>query len=82
MRFEAKHCYFKKLAVKIGNFVNIVYTLSLRHQCLRRYHNLNKVTVVDDEPECGPGTTICPQDLSDCTIPHGSAHIQSTCTYR
>ena len=76
MRFEAKQvAILRNWQAPIGNFVNIPYTLSLRYQCLRCYHNLNKVTVVDDEPECGPGTTICPQDLPEGTIPHGSTHI-------
>ncbi len=35
MRFEAKHKYFKKLASHIGNFINISYTLSMRHQFLQ-----------------------------------------------
>ena len=32
MRYEAKHHYFKKLSQAIGNFTNLPYTLSMRHQ--------------------------------------------------
>ena len=32
MRYEAKHHYFKKLSTVVGNFTNLPYTLSMRHQ--------------------------------------------------
>lgn len=32
MRFEARHSYFKRLAAQMGNFINICYSLSVRHQ--------------------------------------------------
>jgi hypothetical protein len=32
MRFEAKHQFFKRIAVKSNNFKNILYTLAKRHQ--------------------------------------------------
>ena len=32
MRYEAKHCYFKKLAHSMGNFINLPYSLAMRHQ--------------------------------------------------
>ncbi|XP_015773170.1 PREDICTED: uncharacterized protein LOC107351398 [Acropora digitifera] len=32
MRFEAKHHYFKRLAISIGNYTNITYSLAKRHQ--------------------------------------------------
>ena len=32
MRYEAKHKYFKQLQRKINNFINMPFTLSLRHQ--------------------------------------------------
>lgn len=35
MRYEAKHQYFKSLAKSIGNYVNIAYTLAIRHQMLQ-----------------------------------------------
>ena len=37
MRYEAKHQYFKQLATTMGNFINIPYSLSMRHQCLQAY---------------------------------------------
>ena len=57
MRFEAKHNYFKKLAVRLGNFINIAYTLALRHQCLSCYYSLDKNSL-GDPPEIGPGTVV------------------------
>ncbi|XP_046853447.1 uncharacterized protein LOC124446617 isoform X5 [Xenia sp. Carnegie-2017] len=32
MRYEAKHHYFKRLAIVIGNFINLPYSLAKRHQ--------------------------------------------------
>ncbi|KAG1681703.1 hypothetical protein GQR58_011697 [Nymphon striatum] len=32
MRFEAKHHYFKRLAISIGNYTNLCFTLAKRHQ--------------------------------------------------
>ena len=32
MRYEAKHHYFKPLAISMGNFNNLPYSLSKRHQ--------------------------------------------------
>lgn len=46
MRFESKHSYFKHLANMMGNFTNVCYSLSLRHQLYQCYLNLNK----DDLP--------------------------------
>ncbi|EEC09636.1 conserved hypothetical protein, partial [Ixodes scapularis] len=38
MRFEAKHQYFKSLARKTHNFINICRTLSIRHQMYEMYY--------------------------------------------
>ena len=35
MRFEAKHKYFKRLTAAVGNFINLPYTLAMRHQFLQ-----------------------------------------------
>ena len=40
MRYEAKHKYFKQLANTIGNFINLPYTLAMRHQFLQCYLRL------------------------------------------
>ena len=32
MRYEAKHHYFKRLAVVLGNFINLAFSLAKRHQ--------------------------------------------------
>ncbi|XP_064464590.1 uncharacterized protein LOC135375886 [Ornithodoros turicata] len=38
IRFEAKHQFFKRLARKTQNFINICRTLSIRHQMHQTYH--------------------------------------------
>ncbi|CAN7983644.1 unnamed protein product [Ixodes hexagonus] len=38
MRFEAKHQYFKSLARKTRNFINVCRTLSTSHQLYQMYH--------------------------------------------
>ena len=52
-RFEAKHKYFKHLSNVMGNFTNICYSLSLRHQLRQCYLSLNPDTAEDIE--VGPG---------------------------
>ena len=37
MRFEAKHQYLKALATRIGNYINICYSLAVRHQSYQCY---------------------------------------------
>ena len=32
MRYEAKHSYFKRLAMHLGNFTNVAVSLAERHQ--------------------------------------------------
>lgn len=57
MRFEAKHSYFKQLAHSMGNFVNITYSLSMRHQLYQCYLNINPQQLPGWEIgiETGPG---------------------------
>ena len=38
MRYEAKHCYFKRLAKNAYNFKNIAWSLANRHQQLMCYY--------------------------------------------
>ena len=54
MRYEAKHSYFKKLAQSMGNFINIAYSLAMRHQQLECYHNAYSFIGAHDL-EIGPG---------------------------
>lgn len=56
MRFEARHKYFKRLAVQLGNFINIGFSLAMRHQRLQCYHQLSNT--LEEELEIGPGTMI------------------------
>jgi len=60
MRFEAKHSYFKQLAHSMGNFVNICYSLTTRHQLLQCCLNINakQIPGFDDNIEAGPGQKI------------------------
>lgn len=58
MRYEAKHSYFKKLAQSVGNFINIPWTLAMRHQLWQCYQWLNCATVPNDKTEVGPGREI------------------------
>jgi len=45
MRFEAKHSYFKQLAQAVGYFINLPYSLAMRHQQLRSAcYQANSVT--------------------------------------
>lgn len=58
MRYEAKHSYFKKLAQNVGNFINIPWTLAMRHQLWQCYQWLNSDSLPHDKPEVGPGTAL------------------------
>ena len=55
MRYEAKHSYFKKLTQCIGNFINLPYTLALRHEKLQCYHRLDKTDYQGHNLDVGPG---------------------------
>ncbi len=57
MRFEAKNKYLKGLAVRIGNFINIPFTLAKRHQQFQCYYNLNK-EVIEKELEVSVGDLV------------------------
>ena len=54
MRFEARHRHFKQLALQLGNFINIPFTLAMRHQKLQCYHQLSD-TLEGEEVDIGPG---------------------------
>ena len=55
MRFEAKHNFFKKMANNIGNFINLPYTLAVRHQYLQCYYHLSGDELFEHTQEIGPG---------------------------
>lgn len=61
MRFEAKHHYFKRLAVMIGNFINLSFSLAKRHQeglCYRLQVAEGSLTsFIEKGTEVGPGIT-------------------------
>ena len=56
MRYEAKHNYFKKLSQRLGNFINLPWSLSTRHQQWSCYQWLNNKQIGSGSPEFGPGT--------------------------
>ena len=58
MRYEAKHSYFKKLAQNVGNFINVPWTLAMRHQLWQCYQWMNSDTLSHDKTEVGPGRAI------------------------
>ncbi len=53
MRYEAKHSYFKKLVTSIGNFINLPYSLAMRHQ---QHQCLMRSSVTKEDTAAGPGT--------------------------
>ena len=56
MRYEARHHFFKRLAQNVGNFINLSYTLAVRHQMLQcYYHQSASASFLDNEVEIGPG---------------------------
>ena len=62
MRYEAKHRYFKRLAVTTGNFVNLPYTLSKRYQESVSYRlqtsDGSLSSFIEKGLEIGPGSVI------------------------
>ena len=70
MRFEARHKYFKRLAGRLGNFINIAHTLAQRYQQLQCYYSLDSKRF-ENEIESGPNELVLPNDrmMSDfrCT---------------
>ena len=69
MRFEARHRYFKCLASQLGNFINVCYTLAMRHQQQQCYYNLDTSAIGSEEPEIGPGCSVSREMVSGLTLP-------------
>ena len=42
MRYESKHTYFKQVAIALGNFINVPFTVTDRHQKLQSFHYFNE----------------------------------------
>ena len=59
MRYEAKHNYFKSLARSIGNYINIAWTVALRHQQWQCYKWIDDQALGQDLPHIGPGIYMC-----------------------
>ena len=56
MRYEAKHSYFKRLAQSMGNFINVPYSLAMRHQFLQCYDSTDDAEILGAGLTVGPGT--------------------------
>ena len=76
MRFEAKHNYFKKLATRLGNFININYSLAMRHQQLQCYQHLQSDSL-GNEVELGPGKMVSADDVE-----YIDAHVLTGTVFR
>ena len=55
MRYEAKHYYFKRIAQSMGNYINLPYSLAIRHQHLECYNSMNASLECSNQMEVGPG---------------------------
>ena len=55
MRYEAKHAYFKSLVQSIENFINLPYTLAMRHQHYLCYHHVTTSEAERTQLNVGPG---------------------------
>ena len=66
MRYEAKHSYFKQLANSMGNFINIPYSLAMRHQLYQCYLHTNAQQLPGwtHNIETGPGE-LCSMMFTD-----------------
>ena len=62
MRYEARHPYFKQLAIRIGNSINLPFSLTKRHQeglCYRLISSAGGLSsFIEKGIEVGPGTAI------------------------
>ena len=38
MRFESKHTYFKQVAIALGNFINVPFTVADMHKKLQSFN--------------------------------------------
>ena len=65
MMFEARHRYFKSVALQLGNFIKIAYSLAIRHQRLQFFYQLSGHTLVGEKIELGPGECSSRQDWTD-----------------
>ena len=46
------------MAQNVGNFINVPWTLAMRHQLWQCYQWLNSDTLPHDKPEVGPGRAL------------------------
>ena len=56
MRYEAKHSYFKRLAQSMGDFINVPYSLTMRHRFLRCCESTDDAEMLAAGLTVGPGT--------------------------
>ena len=58
MRFEAKHQYFKALATRMGNYINVTYSLALRQQSYQCYVLSTDAGFCSNQQKIGKGTYV------------------------
>lgn len=70
MRFEAKHNFSRRLSHIVCNFQNIAKTLAYRNQMLLCYNLLSQLSLVGDEVEIGPGSSVLVASITDSDVVH------------
>ncbi|KAK3739661.1 hypothetical protein QZH41_014201, partial [Actinostola sp. cb2023] len=82
IRFEAKHNFFKKLAITIGNFKNITLTLAKRHQQWLCYHLQTSPghlgTFITKGVEFGPGKNTFAGDVTPILMYYKQTSLTQT----
>ena len=58
MRFEAKHQYLKSLATRMGNYINVCYSLAVRHQSYLCYILSSSCGICVTQKDIGKGSYI------------------------
>ena len=76
MRYEAKHCHFKRMASIIGNFTNLPYTLAKRHQLQMCYSMVNSAIYLNQETSFGKGQG---EGYSGCTYYYRLRNMYNLC---
>ena len=73
MQFEARHKYFKclALATSLGNFINIAHTLAVRHQQMHCYLALERSTLSGEDLEVGPSEIIGCKVINSLSVTTG-----------
>ena len=79
MRFEAKQQYFKQLVRTMGNYVNVCYSLAMRHQCFQ-FYTFSSEEFFSNTTEIGPGKFTLRLDLGRLDNQYTSLNTISYCS--